>query len=297
MFRKTPFPHLIAAAFLALGLAACQPGGNSSGDSQASPAVPSNEGSPAGASPTANSPAGTTTGDIQSLWESGLHARTYVVDEAGLNSACARCHAPLDYVPAMDAMPESCSACKFEVEPPPPTIAEVDWHNIPCKTCHLVKKDVVQPEYSWLAIPIMDEYEAVADTTELCTKCHTDVDGVDHAGIKAAGAHADYVCTQCHEAHSLAASCSNTECHADVLNASAAIPGHDADHKLVTCGACHDAAGLAVGPDDQGNWITLQPETSTPLVSHNTVKEAPCERCHFPNNPWKLSEAVSKTAP
>jgi hypothetical protein len=46
-------------------------------------------------------------------------------------------------------------------------------------------------------------------------------------------------------------------------------------------------------------WITYAPwsvekeegsETgSKPFVSHNTVLEVNCERCHFSGNPWDLS--------
>lgn len=194
-------------------------------------------------------------------------------------------------------MPESCAACKFEVEPPPPTIAETDWQHIPCNTCHRVKKDEVDPQYAWLSIPPIDEYEDLETTTELCIKCHTAVDVVDHGGIEVAGAHADYTCTQCHDAHSVAASCATELCHANVTGPSAGIPGHDADHEAVTCRACHDASGLAVGPDEAGRWVTLRPETSSPFVSHNTVREAPCERCHFPGNTWKLTEEVSAGTP
>lgn len=296
MHSRNLFPCLIAAAFLALALAACQPAPEAPGNVPPT-SLPSTGESPDGTPPAANGQPEVTPGDPQALWAASLHGNSYVVDEAGMNSTCARCHAPINYIPAPDAMPASCGACKFEVEPPPPTIAKVDWQHIPCKTCHQVKKGEVQAEYTWLAIPIMEEYEKVASTTDLCIKCHTDADAVDHAGIAVAGAHADYTCTRCHEPHSLAASCDAAGCHPGLENPPAPIPGHDADHAQVSCEACHDAGGLDVGPDEQGQWVTLRPGTSTPWVSHNTVKEAPCERCHFPNNPWKLSEAVSGSAP
>jgi len=197
----------------------------------------------------------------------------------------------------MDDMPENCATCKFEVDPPPPTIAEADWQHIPCNTCHRVKKGVVAPEYAWLSIPPIDEYEDLPTTTELCIKCHTVVDVIDHTGITVAGAHAGYSCTQCHDAHSIAASCATEECHADVVGPASSIAGHDADHERVACWVCHDAAGLNVGPDEAGDWVTFSLESASPVVSHNTVKAAACERCHFPANPWGLSEAVSRDAP
>jgi hypothetical protein len=40
----------------------------------------------------------------------------------------------------------------------------------------------------------------------------------------------------------------------------------------------------------------LDPEgerLSKPFASHNIALEAPCERCHYPENPWGLIESVS----
>ena len=298
MHRRTLFLFLIAAAFLVVGLTACQPGGETPPEELASPQVPSNLGGPTGAPQVTVSPTETATDPIQSLWEASPHAHTYVLDDVGMNSTCARCHAPINYVPSMDDMPESCATCKFEVDPPPPTIAETDWKNIPCNICHRVKKGVVEPQYAWLAIVPIDEYEDVASTTELCRKCHAEVEmPPDHAVIDIADAHAEYTCTQCHDAHATTASCVSENCHADVLKPSPPIPGHDEDHKMVACVACHDAASLEVGPDEQGNWLTFQPGSSIPFASHDIAKEALCERCHFLNNPWNLSEKVSEGAP
>lgn len=293
MQRKTLFLSLIAAVFLAVGLmTACQPGEEIPPEGQASQLVPTNEGSPSGAPQSTVNSTETDPASIPSMWEAGPHAQTYVLNDLGINSTCARCHAPIDYVPSMDDMPESCASCKFEVEPPPPTVAETDWRHIPCNACHRVKKGEVDPKYAWLSVPPIDEYEDLATTTELCTKCHTNVDIPDHTSINVAGAHADYSCTQCHDAHTTTATCASEICHANVLNPTTPILGHDEDHQAVTCWACHDAAGLTVGTDDQGNWVALLPDSSTPYASHNIVKQASCERCHFLNNPWNLSEDV-----
>lgn len=231
------------------------------------------------------------------MWETSPHAQTYVLDELGMNSTCARCHAPVEYIPSMDDMPESCASCKFEVDPPPPLIAEEAWGNIPCKVCHQIKRGDVDPSYAWLAIPPIDEYEDIATTTDLCIKCHTNVDIAKHTNIDVAGAHLGYTCTQCHNAHSTTASCLTGSCHSDVLTRITTIPGHDDNHIAVTCGACHDATGLVVGPNEEGNWITFQPASSIPTASHNIAKESLCERCHFLNNPWNLSADVSKSTP
>jgi hypothetical protein len=297
LHRRTPFLCLMSAAFVIMWLAACQPGVEKTPEDLASQQVPSKEGSPTGAPQSTVNSTEIASASIQFIWEASPHANTYVLDDAGMNSTCARCHAPINYVPSMEDMPESCATCKFEVAPPPPKIAETDWKNIQCNICHRVKKGVVEPQYAWLSIPPIDEYEDLTTTTELCIKCHTVVDVAGHTAVDVAGAHAGYTCTQCHDAHSTTASCSTGSCHADALNPSTPIPGHDENHKAVTCWACHDAGGLAVGPNEEGNWLTFQTASSNPFVSHNIVKAALCERCHFLNNPWNLSADVPKTTP
>jgi hypothetical protein len=294
LHRKTPFLCLMSAAFVIMWLAACQPGVEKTPEDLASQQVPSKEGSPTGAPQSTVNSTEIASASIQFIWEVSPHANTYVLDALGMNSTCAVCHAPLDFVPSMDNMPESCATCKFTVPDPPPTIAKTDWRNIPCTICHQMKKGKIDPQYAWLAIPPIDEYEDVATTTDLCNKCHADANVAGHTPVDVAGAHAGYTCTQCHDAHSTTASCSTGSCHADVLDPSTPIPGHDQDHKEVACWACHDGAGMAVGPNAEGKWLTLQSALSDPFASHNIVKEALCERCHFLNNPWQLSPDVSK---
>lgn len=296
MQTRPLFLCLTAAAILTVSLIACQPGKETSTGEPASPDMPVSEGSPAG-TPLDGSPVEPSPDSIQSLWAASPHGNSYELDDAGTNSTCARCHAPVNYVPSMDDMPESCAACKFEVEPPPPLIAETDWVNVSCNVCHQVRRGEVDPEYAWLSIPPIEEYEELATTTELCVKCHTPVNVLDHYGIEVAGDHAGYTCTQCHDPHSTIASCSTSVCHPEVADPAAPIAGHDAAHAAVTCVACHDASGLDVRPDDEGGWFTYQPGSLIPAASHNIVRQALCERCHYSNNPWNLSPEVSSTAP
>ncbi len=282
MNRNDLFLCLTVMAFLVVGLTACQ----------------TTEGSPTRAPQISVSPTKTAPDSIQALWQASPHAQTYVLDDTGTNSTCARCHAPLNYVPPQSDMPAACASCKFTVNPPPPTTAKSAWENISCNICHRVNKGVVSPKYAWLAIVAIEEYEDVTTTTDLCRKCHAkDSMPKGHAVIDIAGTHSVYVCTKCHDAHSTKASCTSENCHASVLNPTSPIPGHDKNHNRVTCVACHDAAGLKVGPDEKKNWVAFLPASSTPFTSHNIVKKASCERCHFPNNPWKLSGDVSKGAP
>jgi len=176
-------------------------------------------------------------------------------------------------------------------------IAEANWSSVQCNICHRVKKGEVDPQYAWLAIPPIDDYEDLASTTELCVKCHVEVDVEGHMSVEVAGAHADYTCTQCHDAHATTATCATADCHPDVMEPSASIPGHDEDHQSVACWACHDADGLEIGIDEQGIWTTVVGESQEPFASHNTVKEALCERCHFSGNPWELSDDISSETP
>ena len=264
---------------------------------------PSDAGSPEGAPEIPTTPRETDPDAIQSLWQASPHAQTYVVDSGGNNSSCTRCHAPVNYVPALEEIPESCFMCKFELTEPPPLTAEDIWANIQCNVCHeLDKKGKAKPEYSWLEVAAVGQYAEVDSTTELCLKCHVPVDMPGHKPvIELLNAHMDMVCTNCHDAHSVEATCSTSGCHEGILLAVPAIPGHDAYHQEVTCIACHDAGGLEVGPDDaSGDWLAFVTITSVdggsirvPYASHNISKESSCTRCHYAGNPWQLIENVS----
>ncbi len=236
---------------------------------------------------------------IQASWQGSSHADTFVLDEQGNNNTCARCHAPMVWLPSLDDMPETCFACKFEVSDPPPLIAESDWVPIECIVCHEVDKGGnVNPEYTWLEIAQIEEYAEVASPTELCQKCHTESETPGHTFANLGGAHTGYECTDCHDAHDTIASCSSNGCHEDVVNPETAIPGHDQDHVQVSCAACHDASDMTIDIDEQsGVWMTFAAdpaggEALIPYVSHNTVLEAPCERCHFADNPWALTTEI-----
>lgn len=236
--------------------------------------------------------------DFEALWASSPHADTFVLDADGANSTCARCHAPIVWMPSLEDMPESCSACKFDVEDPPPLIPEGDWRPVECMVCHEVsRRGEVQPEVLWLEIAAIEEYAEVSSNTELCLKCHTVGAIPGHAPIQVSGAHADSACTDCHDAHATTSSCSAAGCHDDLADA-APTAGHDEAHQVVTCVACHDAGGLGVGPDMQqeGMWVTFfvreETDERIPVVSHAIQRPVDCARCHFTDNPWGLSSEV-----
>jgi hypothetical protein len=288
---------------LALGLAGCQDNNDTPGAvsepelPQSSTPLPSD--SPINQVAPTNTPELSTPDPdaIQAAWQSSPHADTYILDANGQNNSCARCHAPINWMPSMDDLPESCFACKFELEAPPSTIPVTDWTDIPCNICHKVdKKDNILPEYAWLEIAPLGEYAAVASPSELCLKCHAPENVSMHTAVMVDGAHAGYECTQCHSAHDTQASCDTSGCHKE---STTPVAGHDADHQAVSCVACHDGSDMEVGPDEEtGQWVTFESDSTGtgvdryPHTSHNVILEVPCERCHFVDNPWGLADTV-----
>jgi hypothetical protein len=235
--------------------------------------------------------------DIDELWERGPHSDTYVVDEAGNNNTCARCHSPVNWLPSMDDIPASCQTCKFEVSEPPPYIAQEEWADVGCVVCHKVdRNNEVLPGFAWLEIAQIGEYEELSTTTQLCQKCHIPVvEQPGHHGIEIEGVHSEFVCTDCHEPHYTSASCGTTDCHHDVSMVDAQVPGHDENHQAVSCIACHDAGDNKIGfSEDKGVWTTLilesNGESLVDHTSHNIQLSVECERCHFPGNPWDLPQ-------
>jgi len=291
------FAQCLLLLFLIVGLTACQSSESPTNSSPGTQATqPSGGGETTDDELIVDEPEASPAGDIEQAWQAGPHADTYV---EGDNNICARCHAPVVFMPSMDDLSPSCLVCKFEIAPPPASIAQETWTNIECNVCHRIdKKDEVEPEFAWLLFLQIKEYEPVASSTELCGKCHADpdLDLPGHTAVVVGGAHTDYSCTDCHDAHSTtAASCGAAGCHDDM---GADVPGHDEAHESVYCVACHDAGDMTIGPDeDLGSWITFLPADSEgvsyPFTSHNTQLEASCDRCHYSNNPWDLSEDLN----
>jgi hypothetical protein len=234
-------------------------------------------------------------------WATSAHADTYVLSVEDRNSTCAACHAPVQWIPSIEDMPESCTSCKFEVDPPPPVIAEADWTHVECRVCHAEKKGEIQPEVLWLEIAPIEEYAQVSSHSQLCLNCHLAGEVAEHVDVQVQGDHQGYGCTECHQAHSLEASCGDAGCHRDVLEPDSGIPGHDEDHALVGCEACHDAGGQRVGPHPEVDiWTTFVPSVLEedewrPFVSHDIQLEVSCERCHYEGNPWELASEPKPT--
>jgi hypothetical protein len=295
-FRLRSTGLILAGLLLLFTLAACQ-GGTPSGNGNLPAAGQSPSAGDPGSSPAPGT--GISIDEARAAWTFGPHAETFVVTDAGKNSTCARCHSPVNWVPTMEDMPESCTTCKFTVEPPPPYIAPENWDGLQCNVCHQADRRgnlQFEPRFAWLEIAAIRQYAAVESASELCQKCHAGILLEGHKpSVLLEGVHADKVCTECHDSHSAAASCA--ACHEETL-AGLDVPGHDADHRNVTCAACHDAAGLEVGPDEQGLWRTYSAVDAAgealrlAVTSHNLQRQAACDRCHFNGNPWGLEVEV-----
>jgi hypothetical protein len=92
-------------------------------------------------------------------------------------------------------------------------VPEEDWVNIDCSVCHRVEGENFDAQVTWLN-PITGYHETLTSTTALCEKCHRDSEsGLSHTRQLGDGAHADFVCTDCHDPHSTKASCTSSGCH------------------------------------------------------------------------------------
>lgn len=189
---------------------------------------------------------------IQVAWESGAHNNAYDVGK-GPNTYCSRCHSPLHWdINARPGRPPNCISCKFafdaevRIAPENPLIPEDEWKPIGCQVCHPVENGVVSPQ---LAIwnNATQQSEPVANSTQLCEKCHTDsIGGSMHKMQLGGGAHSNQIgqakmrpelCTDCHDPHSLQADCKS--CHAAAFEDADNL-GHAPMHAKVKCQACHE---------------------------------------------------------
>lgn len=280
--------YVVALALL-LGLTGCQ------SDSTPAPVQPPEVGNTnPGVQPSEAPPAIV---DIPAVWATSPHAQTFVAGEGGKNSDCARCHAPVEFIPTMDDLPESCFTCKFTVEPPPPVIHADAWSHVNCQVCHQVnKRGEVEAGFAWLTIAAIGEYEALESTSELCLKCHAGVDVTGHTTILVEGAHLAIACTECHDPHSTVASCADSGCHVDASMAD--LTGHAPQHDGIACATCHDNKGLEIGVADSGEWVTFMTiaaggeQVNRPFTSHDITRDVRCDRCHFTGNPWDIPEQV-----
>ncbi len=243
---------------------------------------------------------------IRAAWRSSPHGNTYDLGK-GPNTYCARCHSPRNWDPAarIDPAP-NCVSCKFAFDPAPrraagnPLVPANEWKDIGCEICHPMENGIASKQVAWLNTAT-GKYEAVATVNDLCDKCHADTEVLRHKRDLGSSAHVGWSCVACHDAHTTKASCTSSACHGPLFATKATpIAGHDAAHQSVQCVACHDASGLEIGSAaGTSQWTTLRTtellgrSTAAPYQSHNVQRKVDCARCHFPGNPWKLTESVS----
>jgi len=179
-------------------------------------------------------------------WESGPHADTYDL-EKGPNTYCAKCHSPTNWdIAAKIDPPPNCVSCKFASESEPriaqgnPLVPESEWNDIGCEVCHVVTDGMAEAGIGWLN-PTTGYHETVANATELCEKCHLDNQTLRHKIDLGESAHADFDCVQCHDPHSLRASC--TDCHSNITMSTTTVSiNHPSAKSDDECRSCHPKA-------------------------------------------------------
>lgn len=204
-----------------------------------------------------------------------------------------------------------------------------DGQQISCTVCHEPDGAGVSARPVWWNQESA-QYETVANNTALCGQCHSETETSNHQNGVNNPIHSGLECTDCHNPHSTAASCSDSNCHQSIKQERAIPPStptggqhpnsaafcggsgchpsatqvalsshsiHGSTHLMVSCAACHDASGLKFGPfGETGIWVTFRTReidgivTAIPFESHNLQISVKCTRCHFKGNPWGLPE-------
>ena len=235
-------------------------------------------------------------------WVSGPHATGYDLGR-GPNTYCSRCHSPANWDPkATIDPPPKCVSCKFQNESEPriavgnPLVPELSWKGLECSVCHRIENGTLIAEPVWHD-QVTGYYESVENTTALCEKCHTDTQTLRHKRNLGDQTHVGFLCTDCHDPHSLTASCTQSGCHNNLVSSITSVMPfphttmgfsscsqefchigtnfstklassqqnniiwnhQDERHDTVSCGACHDASNLEVGVlEGQNIWVTFR---------------------------------------
>jgi hypothetical protein len=279
---------LILVAVLALGLSSCQ----------RRPSCESEDATATVAALATRTPVSLNADQVEQLWTQGVHADTFVEDEEGRNSSCARCHAPMHWQPLSSELPTSWAQNGLTGLSTQIHISESDWSQISCEICHPQVREDVDGEIGWLEIPPMAIYMDVDTSSQLCGYCHLAETNKDHIPFRFEGVHAQLSCIDCHDAHDGSASCGTSTCHQPFAQECIEIETHDKPHSEVTCGGCHDGLGLPIGWNEEiEKWDTFYggdprvERAARPFNSHNLVLEVDCDRCHAPgDHPWDPKE-------
>jgi hypothetical protein len=100
----------------------------------------------------------------------------------------------------------------------------------------------------------------VQTSTELCEKCHTDTETIRHKRDIDGGAHAGYVCTDCHDPHSTVANCGSDQCHPDVVALRSLPSQYHADihtniNDMNLCLQCHPEGKQLHSMETTYKWV------------------------------------------
>jgi predicted CXXCH cytochrome family protein len=249
----------------------------------------------------------------------------------GCQNADAEARSLIDSTATPTLVPASATA-SMTLPPPPTKVEDSEEWILWSKGAHARMSGGEQPQVqctSCHATALDDDtkpFSSVDESSGLCIGCHNDIDQARRQADTTDPIHSGLACTDCHNPHSTAATCSN--CHANTRDESipllatpqgghpnlstgfcpssnchpqatqAALSNgtiHGSTHAAVTCTACHDASGLPVSFSMKtGRWITFEPvdASSTPAAilheSHAIQSEVDCTRCHFEDNSWGL---------
>lgn len=198
-----------------------------------------------------------------------------------------------------------------------------------CEKCHTTKEGAVAKQLAWTD-GSTGQMEVISSPNKLCGKCHADQvirsGSLDTTQL----AHIDFECTNCHNAHNLQASCTESTCHTSIryfFSLRIEMPAnhtgkgdpnspmcggstchdlarqvantpiyHHPIHRNVPCYVCHDVSGMVVIMDGEQSWITvLDPGQDNgakllPQISHTIGLQVQCEKCHYTDNVWTLNE-------
>jgi hypothetical protein len=230
----------------------------------------------------------------QAVWAASRHADTY--DKGmGANTTCSSCKSPANWDPTAieaEAAAHDCASCKREPGQPRPLlangveVARAEWKSINCAVCH-------QPVGNSYATGIsfwnqaQGAYQPVANSTELCAKCHEGRHGFEVVWEQTnSPAHKGWECTRCHGSHGSPVKCS--DCH-DTTKGPAAAMHAQHTTSAINCTACHDGGALPLWQDpnqDSRHFGEIAPERFGHALrswpSHNIKTAVDCRRCHHP---------------
>jgi hypothetical protein len=225
-------------------------------------------------------------------WVVSGHAETYDLG-MGANATCARCKSPMNWDPTQELAAQealNCGACKRVPGAPRPeletghAVPPSEWIGIPCEVCHIPAGDSYYVDIAYWD-QNNGQYELLADSLELCAKCHEGQHGFEVVEEQVASqVHQGWECTRCHGPHGSPSAC--TDCHDPTSGRGAS---EHARHPSVNCTSCHDNGGLSVWYDYEsqsahsGEYVTRRfAHTLTSWSSHNLSTDVFCQRCHHP---------------